>query len=67
MIQINSSNMKSNQYDISPLPEEVVVAMAYVPYQNPKSVYSAEQGICSGTMFPCLDKPFMCGGAPNER
>ncbi len=59
---MDSTDMKFNQYNISPLPENVVVAMAYVPYQNPKAIYSAEQGICSGTMFPCLDKPFLCGG-----
>ena len=50
--------MKAREYGISPLPENPKVAMAYVPYQNAEKIYSAEQGMCSGTMFPCLDKPF---------
>lgn len=60
---MDSFDLKSSEYGISPFPKDPVVAMAYVPYQNPKSVYSTEQGINSGTMFPCLDKPFIgCGG-----
>ena len=55
---MDAFEIKSSEYGISPLPENPVVAMAYIPYQNPKEVYSAEQGINSGTMFPCLDKPF---------
>ncbi len=48
----------AKQYGISPLPENPVVAMAYVPYQEKENVYSAEQGISEGTMFPELNKPF---------
>ena len=47
-----------SQYGISPLPKDPVVAMAYVPFQVADSVYSAEQGLNSGTMFPELNKPF---------
>lgn len=47
-----------SQYGISPLPSDPVVAMAYVPFQVADSVYSAEQGLNSGTMFPELNKPF---------
>lgn len=47
-----------SQYGISPLPNDPVVAMAYVPFQVADSVYSAEQGLSSGTMFPELNKPF---------
>ena len=47
-----------SQYGISPLPSDPVVAMAYVPFQVADSVYSAEQGLYSGTMFPELNKPF---------
>lgn len=50
--------MKEREYGIQPLPDNPVVAMAYIPYQNAGKLYSAEQGLCSGTMFPCLDKPF---------
>lgn len=54
-------NMKAKEYGISRLPEDTVVAMAYIPYQTSRNleVYSPEQGICAGTMFPELDKPFM--------
>ena len=47
-----------SQYGISPLPSDPVVAMAYVPFQVADSVYSAEQGLNSGRMFPELNKPF---------
>ncbi len=56
----NLTNMQAHKHVISPLPEEPVVAMAYVPFQNPVVIYSAEQGLQRGTLFPCLDKPF-CG------
>ena len=56
----NSMSMQPRRYAISALPEEPVVAMAYVPFQNPVVIYSAEQGLQRGTLFPCLDKPF-CG------
>lgn len=49
---------KEREYGISPLPEDITEAMAYIPYQNAGKIYSPEQGICVGTMFPCLDKPF---------
>lgn len=53
------SKMKS--YGITPLPKNPEVTMAYVPYQtsNNLEVYSPEQGIYSGTMFPELEKPFL--------
>ena len=52
-------NIQSKNQSIESLPKEPVVAMAYVPYQNPTLIYSAEQGIKRGTLFPCLDKPFV--------
>ncbi len=67
----NIFDIKAKEYGISSLPEDPVVTMAYIPYQLEKNleVYSAEQGICSGTMFPELNKPFKpcsCGGNKNE-
>jgi len=54
-------------YGISKLPENPVYAMAYIPFQQEESkVYSPDQGLISGTMFPELDKPFYgkkCGEA----
>ena len=59
----NDLDMPTNTYAISQFPAEPVVAMAYVPYRNPSVIYSVEQGIQRGTLFPCLDKPFQgCGG-----
>jgi len=53
------SKMKS--YGITPLPKKPEVTMAYVPYQTSDNleIYSPEQGIYSGTMFPELEKPFL--------
>lgn len=45
--------------DRSTLPRNPVLAMAYVPFQQWSEVYSAEKGLCSGTIFPCLDLPFV--------
>ena len=44
------------------LPDVVVPAMAYVPYQQQGKQYSTEQAIENGTLFPVLNKPFKCGG-----
>ena len=53
--------MKLPEYGISPLPDNPVPAMAYIPFQNNDKLYSAEHGIVTGTMFQVLDKPFKCG------
>lgn len=34
------------------------IAMAYVPWQEFKNLYPAEKGLCRGTIFEELDKPF---------
>ena len=41
------------------LPEEMTVAMAYVPYQPWSEPYEDEVGLTRGTVFACLDKPFI--------
>ncbi len=46
---------------ITPLPENVVPAMAYVPYQQSGKQYSTDVAIQKGTLFPVLNKPFLCG------
>lgn len=48
--------LASMEYGISPLPENPVPAMAYVPYQQLEAVYGVEQGLMAGTIFPVLDK-----------
>ena len=59
--------MKAMEYGITPLPENPVPAMAYIPFQKLDKIYSPDQGINYGTMFPVLNKPFMgCGGKKYE-
>ncbi len=62
--------LQNSEFFVQPLPENPVVAMAYIPFQNAKKLYSAEHGIQAGTMFPELNKPFnpTCrdGGMNNE-
>ena len=55
----------ADNYIVPTFPRNPVVAMAYVPYQNPKAVYTASYGLQKGTMFPCLNKPFL--GARRQR
>lgn len=46
---------------ISAFPENPSLAMAYVPFQHFAEVYSCEKALKQGTIFPCLDKPFLMG------
>ncbi len=39
--------------------KEMPLAMAYVPWQEWRNVYSAEKALCRGTIFEDLDKPFL--------
>ena len=55
--------MLNSDFFIQPLPKDTAVTMAYVPYQNAGKLYSPEQAICMGTLFPELDKPFDPGKA----
>jgi len=62
---VNRDNYRefSIRNETSKFPDDTVVAMAYIPYQNPKIIYNVEQGLNKGTLFPCLDKPFLgCKG-----
>lgn len=44
------------------LPADPVPAMAYVPFQQwSQDLHSPERALTSGTLFPVLDKPFLCG------
>jgi len=47
--------------DPTPLPMYPVVAMAYVPFQQWGETYEPAKGLERGTIFPDLDKPFLCG------
>lgn len=56
-----------------PIPEEEapqphrVLGMAYVPMQQFRDVYEAEEGFPRGTIFAELDYPFMGKGDCHER
>lgn len=51
------------QYQRRPMPQpcaadDMVLAMAYVPWQVWQEIYDAEKGLRRGTIFRELDKPF---------
>lgn len=68
VIMDNMYTNKLMEYGIAPIPENPVVAMAYIPFQNFGELYEPAQGIENGTMFPVLNKPFTgtCGGESYE-
>lgn len=41
---------------------DMAIAMAYVPWQMWRNVLDAEKGICCGTIFEDLNKPFRGSG-----
>ncbi len=43
-------------------PECTPVAMAFVPFQMSTEIYDDCKALARGTVFVCLDKPFMGGG-----
>jgi hypothetical protein len=43
------------------LPSDVVVAMAYVPFQTELVTYKSSEALSNGTLFPELDKKFYGG------
>lgn len=50
-----------------PLPEEMVPAMAWVPYQQwSDEIFGAGEALEAGTLFPVLDKPFSGRGAADH-
>ena len=46
----------------TPFPDQTPPGMAYVPYQQWDTTFSAEEGFPKGTIFPQLYKPFCPGG-----
>lgn len=40
-------------------PADMPIGMAYVPWQTWDKIYDLDKGHHMGTIFPCLDKPFM--------
>lgn len=52
--------------NMSNLPKNASLAMAYVPFQEWGDVYSDDKAFPIGTLFPDLDFPFMRGAGNNE-
>ena len=46
---------------MSDLPTDVVIAMAYVPFQTELETYTSNEALSNGTLFPELDKKFYGG------
>ena len=58
----NQRDMSTGNYcckERNALPDRVTVAMAYVPFQQWDEIYAADKGLSVGTMFPCLNLPFV--------
>ncbi|MBE6858354.1 MAG: spore coat associated protein CotJA [Ruminococcus sp.] len=54
--------MDSSPDTPSRLPDNVSLAMAYVPFQQWGDVYSMDEALNRGTLFPDLEFPFERGG-----
>lgn len=57
-------NCMSNQHSRQAARQDMCLdnaslGMAYVPWQTWGNVYDLNRGHEAGTIFPCLDKPFM--------
>lgn len=46
-----------NDFSMTPL-DKLPLAMSYTPMQKIGVLYGEEEGLCRGTIFPELDKPF---------
>ena len=54
-----TSNKMSDTLSLS----DMSLGMAYVPWQQSfGNVYDLDKAFCVGTIFPCLDKPFLGRG-----
>ncbi len=50
---------KETTYDSS---NKMMLAMAYVPWQEWQNIYDMDKAFCRGTIFCDLDKPFLGNG-----
>ncbi len=59
----NITNMPDDNIytGVTPLPENTVTAMAYVPFQTDTTQYAPETALKEGTLFANLNKPFLGG------
>ncbi len=56
----------NNTGNMSHFPQNVSLAMAYVPFQEWGNVYTDDEAFQKGTLFPDLDFPFRRGAGENE-
>lgn len=56
MTDMNMENLRP--MPTTPLPDDPVPAMAYVPFQQFERTFAPERALEAGTLFPELDKPF---------
>ncbi|WP_295085156.1 spore coat associated protein CotJA [Ruminococcus sp.] len=58
-----NTDRNSNMNDSSQMyPENMTLAMAYVPFQQWGETYDDDKALSRGTLFPPLDLPFTGGG-----
>ena len=50
----------------SVMPQDVSLAMAYVPWQMWRNIYDTDKAFCRGTIFEELDMPFYGKGGCNR-
>lgn len=58
MAEIVTGQACSLRDTCTPLPENPVPAMAYIPFQQWGQTYEPERAFDAGTLFPVLNKPF---------
>ena len=46
---------------LSPLPDDTVTTMAYVPFQTDKAMFETDDALTKGTLVVDLYKPFLRG------
>jgi hypothetical protein len=60
-----NNNVQNTQPSL--FPENVSLAMAYVPFQAWQNVYDVDNAFNAGTLFADLDKPFLGYGKGHRR
>ncbi len=54
---IGKESHDNNNFSTTPL-DELPLTMSYTPMQKLGVLYEESEGLCRGTIFPELDKPF---------
>lgn len=59
MCNMNNNCSSCADYHEGLFCNKVSLGMGYIPWQTWDNVYDLNRGLQAGTIFPCLDKPFM--------